>query len=150
MKLVSFAGAKGLRTCLLVLLMLRDSVVTSQQKEMFLNALPDRRLAVAPRDVIAHSSAIRCTVECLATSWCVSANLFAGDGTCQLLSEEVSDVTSLETAVGWRHLRELSKNKTGGFRNYARKNLIVSQTYILSFLLWVAFPNERLDIAIFV
>ena len=107
MQSVSFCGANGLCTCLLALLMLSDSVVTSsRQKEMLMNALRGKRFDVAPRDVIARSSATRCAVACRDTSWCVSANLQTGDGTCQLLSEEVSDDDeSLQSADGWRYLR---------------------------------------------
>ena len=112
MQIISFLGAKELRTCLLALLMLSDSVVTSsRQKEILMNALRGKRFDVAPRDVIARSSATRCAVACRDASWCVSANLQTGDGTCQLLSEEVSDDDeSLQSADGWRYLREFSAN----------------------------------------
>ena len=111
MQLISFIGAKLLRTCLLALLMLSDSVVASQRKEMLMNALTDKRYAVEPRDVITRSSATKCAATCRDTSWCVSVNLQTGDGTCQLLSEEVSDDDdSLQSADGWRYLREFSAN----------------------------------------
>ena len=71
----------------------------------------NRRLNVTPRDVMTHSSLVKCSVVCGWTSWCLSVNVAADGSTCQLLSEEVSDVTSLETAVGWSHLREFSKTK---------------------------------------
>ena len=91
---------------MLVLLMLSDSVATSRQKEMLMSVLRGRRFDVAPRDVTTSSSLTRCAVGCLATSWCVSAKLFTDDGTCQLLSEEESNETSLETVDGWRYLRK--------------------------------------------
>ena len=108
MQIISFLGAKELRTCLLALLMLSDSVLTSQREEMLMNAVHGKRFDVAPRDVITHSSATRCAATCRDTTWCVSANLFTDDGTCQLLSEEASNVTSLETVGGWRYLREFA------------------------------------------
>ena len=109
MEMVICINTKALRTCLLVLMMLHVSVVTSQRKQMLMNAAQDKRFDVAPRDVIAHTTETRCAVACLATSWCVSANLFTGDGTCQLLSEEASNETSLETVNGWKYLREFTK-----------------------------------------
>ena len=111
MLLLILMNVKGMRTCLLVLLMLQESVVTSQRQETLMYVLTDKRFDVAPRDVITRTSATRCAVACLAASWCVSANLFTGDGTCQLLSEEVSYVATLETAIGWIHLREFAKTQ---------------------------------------
>ena len=106
MQIISFLGAKELRSCLLVLMLLRVSIVAPQRKEMLMNALRGKRFDVAPRDVITRSSATRCAVACRDASWCVSANLRTGDGTCQLLSEEVSDDDeSLQSADGWRYLR---------------------------------------------
>ena len=116
MKLIAFVNANELRTCLLVLLIFCYSVVRSQQKEMLMNALHSKRFDVAPRDVITRSSATRCAATCRDTSWCVSVNLFTGDGTCQLLSEEASNETSLETVDGWRYLCKFgSKNSVRAF-----------------------------------
>ena len=109
MQLVSSVDAKAVRTCWLVLLMLGGSVVTSQRKEMLMNAVQDKRFDVAPRDVLMDTSGTKCAATCLVTSWCVSVNLFTGDGTCQLLSEEASNETSLETVDGWRYLREFTQ-----------------------------------------
>ena len=109
MKFIAFINIKNLHTCLLVLLTLHDSVMTSERKQMLMNAAQGKRFDVAPRDVIAHTTGTRCAVACLAASWCVSANLQTGDGTCQLLSEEASNVTSLETVDGWKYLREFTK-----------------------------------------
>ena len=109
MQSVSVCRTNGLRTCLLVLLMLSDSVETSRQKAMLMRVLRGKRFDVAPRDVITHSSATRCAATCRDTSWCVSVNLFTGDGTCQLLSEEASNMTSLETVDGWRYFRKFGK-----------------------------------------
>ena len=105
MQSTTFSNVKGFLICLLVLLVLCDIVVTSQRKEVFMNTLNDKRFDVAPRDVITRSSSTRCAATCRDTAWCVSVNLQTGDGTCQLLSEEVSNVTSLESADGWRYLR---------------------------------------------
>ena len=111
MNMVIYINTKGLRIWLLVLMMLHVSVVTPQRNQLLMNAVRGKRFDVAPRDVIAHISGTRCTVACLAASWCVSANLFTDDGTCQLLSEEVSYVATLETAIGWIHLREFAKTQ---------------------------------------
>ena len=40
-----------------------------------------RRLQVIPRDAMTSSSPVMCAVACHVTSWCVSANVFTGDGT---------------------------------------------------------------------
>ena len=115
MQMITFINVTGLRTCLLVLMMLCDSVVTSQQKEMLMNSMNDKRFDVAPRDVITHSSVTRCAATCLTTSWCVSVNLQTGDGTCQLLSDEASNETPLATVDGWRYLRKFDKNEATFF-----------------------------------
>ena len=109
MLLLILMNVKGMRTCLLVLLMLQESVVTSQRQETLMYVLTDKRFDVAPRDVITRSSATRCAATCRDTSWCVSVNLFTGDGTCQLLSEEASNDTSLATVDGWRYLRKFAE-----------------------------------------
>ena len=111
MQLTTFIDVRKLHTCLLVMLMFCDRVVTSQRKEMLMNALHSKRFDVAPRGVITRSSATRCAATCRDTSWCVSVNLQTGDGTCQLLSEDVSNETSLETVDGWRYLREFEKKQ---------------------------------------
>ena len=64
----------------------------------------DMRLNVSPRDVITAQSSIHCIVMCQATSWCLSANLSPDKRTCQLMSEEVTDVSSLESAEGWKYI----------------------------------------------
>ena len=106
--MVIYINTKGLRIWLLVLMMLHVSVVTSQRNQLLMNAVRGKRFDVAPRDVIAHISGTRCTVACLAASWCVSVNLFSDDGTCQLLSEEASNETSLETVNGWKYFCEFA------------------------------------------
>ena len=109
MQSTTFSNVKGFLICLLVLLVFCDIVVTSQRKEVFMNTLNDKRFDVAPRDVITRSSSTRCAATCRDTSWCVSMNLFTGDGTCQLLSEVESNETSLEAVDGWRYLRKFDK-----------------------------------------
>ena len=73
-----------------------------------INVLPvaNMRLGVTPHDVITQSSSIECSKTCRLSSWCVSANLSPDRSTCQLLSQEVSDVMSLEPAPGWSYLRK--------------------------------------------
>ena len=92
-------------TCLLVLLTLIGSVVTSQTRQTFLNKINNRRLAVTAQNVTTYS-ATECYVICQETPGCVSVNLSPDRRTCQLLSEEVTDVTSLQSADGWSHLRK--------------------------------------------
>ena len=106
MQFLANINLNGLRTCLLVLLTLRGSVVTSQRNQMLMNAVQNKRFNVAPRDVMTHSCGTRCTLACLVTSWCVSANLQTGDGTCQLLSEEVSDDDESLQSAGDTYVRE--------------------------------------------
>ena len=117
MQSITFIVAKELRTCLFVLLMLlRPCDVTSQSSNILMNICDGKRFDVTPRDVIKHSSKINCAAVCRDTSWCVSVNLFTGDGTCQLLSEEASNETSLETVDGWRYLCKFgSKNSVRAF-----------------------------------
>ena len=69
----------------------------------------NRRLDVTPHDVMTHSSLVKCSMTCRLTSWCVSANLSPDHSTCELLSEEVSNLTSLQLAEGWSYLREYIK-----------------------------------------
>ena len=106
MQLVSFVRDQGSLAFLLLLLTLCNSVVTSQIKETYMKVLKHKRLDVTPREVVTRSSAIRCEATCRSTSWCASANLSPDKSTCHLLSEEVSDVTPLQSAEGWRYLRE--------------------------------------------
>ena len=124
MLLLILMNVKGMHTCLLVLLMLQESVVTSQRQETLMYVLTDKRFDVAPRDVITRSSATRCAATCRDASWCVSVNLFTGDGMCQLLSEEASNETSLETVDGWRYLREFSQTDLYKFENISLHCLI--------------------------
>ena len=109
MQTITFIDVEKLRTCLLMLLMLRACAVTSQSSQILMNILDGRRFDVEPRDVITHISKIDCAATCRDTSWCVSVNLQTGDGTCQLLSEEASNETSLATVDGWRYLREFGR-----------------------------------------
>ena len=111
MQLITFMHVKGV-SILIGLLLLCDSAVTSQRNPTIMKALHGKRFDVAPRDVITRSSAIKCAVACRNMPGCVSTNLFSGNGTCQLLSEEASNETSLETVNGWRYLRESGRRKT--------------------------------------
>ena len=79
--------------------------MASQVQQTSIKPVKNKRLNVEPRDVITRSSAIKCESTCRQTSWCTSANMAPARGTYHLLSEEVSDVTSPETAHGWRYLR---------------------------------------------
>ena len=106
---MTFSNVKGFLICLLVVLVFCDIVVTSQRKEVFMNTLNDKHFDVTPRDVITRSSATRCAATCRDASWCVSVNLFTGDGMCQLLSEEASNDTSLATVDGWRYHRKFAE-----------------------------------------
>ena len=96
--------------CLLVLLTLLAGAETLQTQETHLKPQMNKRLDVTPRDVITRSSAIDCAVTCRLTSWCVAANLLPDSRTCQLLTEEVSDDhESLDSADGWKYIREYSR-----------------------------------------
>ena len=64
------------------------------------------RLNVTSHDVITDSSPVMCAVTCQLTSWCASANLAPDRSICQLLSEDVSDTTSLELDDGWSYIRK--------------------------------------------
>ena len=121
MQLTTFIDVRKLHTCLLMLLMLRPCAVTSQSSQILMNIFDGKRFNVEPRDVIKLSSKVDCAATCRDTSWCVSANLQIGDGTCQLLSEEASNETSLATVDGWRYLREFGRKKTVCFRTFTRK-----------------------------
>ena len=108
MKFVSFISGKGLRNFLLLALMLSDSNATSlHDKATYLQVLANKRYDVAPRDVIARSSATQCAAACRDASWCVAVNLFTGgERVCQLLADEASNETLLETVDGWKYMRE--------------------------------------------
>ena len=100
-------SVQELRTCFLVLLTIVVVAETLQTQELYLKSLLCMRLDVTPRDVIAQSSLIDCAVTCRLTSWCVAANLLPDGSTCQLLTDEVSDDhESLQSADGWKYLRE--------------------------------------------
>ena len=92
-------------TCLLVLLTMIGGVVTSQTRQTFLSKINNKRLDVTAQNVTTHS-ATECYVTCQQTSGCVSVNLSPDRRTCQLLSEETSNVTSLQSADGWSHIRK--------------------------------------------
>ena len=98
------------QTCLLVLFALLTGAETLQTQEAYMRPLMHKRLDVTPRDVITHSSAIDCAVTCRLTPWCVAANLLPDRRTCQLLTEEVpDDHESLQSADGWKYLREYTR-----------------------------------------
>ena len=86
--------------------------------------IANRCLNVTSRDVMTHSSLVKCSVVCGWTSWCLSVNVASDGSTCQLLSEEVSDVASLQSAEGWSYLRE--------FRNKSINDAVDSDTFINS------------------
>ena len=99
------ASLQSVHTCLLVLLTLVGSVVTSQPQQTFLSKINNKRLDVTAQNVTTHS-ATECYVTCQQTSGCLSVNLSPDRRTCQLLSRDVSDEASLRTAEGWSYLRE--------------------------------------------
>ena len=90
-------------TSLVVMLTLTGSVVTSQSLQSILSKFNNKRLDVTAQIVTTHSAA-ECYGTCQLTSGCVSVNLSPDRRTCQLLSEEMTDVTSLQSADGWMHL----------------------------------------------
>ena len=87
--------------------LLLEVIVTSNQDVIHIHptVVANRRLDVTPQDVITRISKIKCAATCRVTSWCVSANMSPDRSTCQLLSEEVSDETSLQSTVGWSYIR---------------------------------------------
>ena len=91
-------------TCLFVLLTLTGSVVTSQTRQALLSKINNKRLDDVTAQNVTTRSATACSVRCLQTSGCVSVNLSPDRRTCQLLSRDVSDVASLQTAKGWSYL----------------------------------------------
>ena len=102
--------AQAWRICLFTLLTLPAGTMTSQIQQIHIKPVRNKRLNVAARDVITRSSAIKCESTCRQTSWCTSANMAPDRSTCHLLSEEVSDVGSLEEAQGWSYLREYKQD----------------------------------------
>ena len=80
-------------------------VSTSQVEYVHVDSTQNRRLSVEPSDVIVRSSLVKCAVRCHQTAWCFAANLAPDTTTCQLLSDEVSDETSLPFADGWNYIR---------------------------------------------
>ena len=95
---------KNISIFLAVLHILFGSVVTSQRRQTFLYKINNKRLDVTAQNVTTRS-ATECYVTCQQTLGCVSMNLSPDTRTCQLLSEETSDVTSLQSAEGWSYLR---------------------------------------------
>ena len=93
-------------TSLLVLLTMIGGVVTSQTRQTFLSKINNKRLDVTSRNVTTRS-AIECHVTCQQTSGCVAVNLSPDRRTCQLLSEEIEQDSSLQSAEGWSHIRKL-------------------------------------------
>ena len=89
------------------ILLLSKTVILAYNLDV-INVKPvaNKRLDVTPQDVVTRSSKVKCAATCRVTAWCVSANLAPDRSTCQLLSEEVSDETSLESADGWSYIRK--------------------------------------------
>ena len=100
----------GVGTCLLVLAII-GSVVTSQTRQAFLSKINNKRLDVTAQNVTARSDIV-CSVKCQLTPGCVSVNLSPDRRTCQLLSEETSNVSSLQSADGWSHIRKFQVKHT--------------------------------------
>ena len=92
--------------CWLVLLAQVSISMASQIQTVHIKPIKDARLNILPRDVLTKSSLVKCSQTCRLTSWCTSANLSPDRTACQLLSEEVSDMTSLQSAEGWSYLRK--------------------------------------------
>ena len=107
-----------MKTSVTVLLLTVLNFVASDINVISVKPMVNKRLNVTIHDVVARSSKIKCAATCRLTSWCVSANLSPDRSTCQLLSEEVSDETSLESVDGWSYLRKFILNKNNlDFRN---------------------------------
>ena len=98
------------RTYLFVLLTLIGSVVTSEPRLTLVSTFNNKRLDVTAQNVTTYG-ATDCYVTCQQTSGCVSVNMSPDRRTCQLLSEETSDMTSLQSADGWSHLRKCQAKK---------------------------------------
>ena len=105
-KAVRVVSTHRASTILVVLLTLFYSALASQVQQVHVTLVLNKRLNMSPRDVIARTSTVECVAICRQTSWCTSADMAPDGNTCHLLSEEVSDVTSLESAHGWSYLRE--------------------------------------------
>ena len=89
-----------------ILLLMTTALVTAHLNVINVKQVANKRLDVTPQDVVTRSSKVKCAATCRVTAWCVSANLAPDRSTCQLLSEEVSDETSLESADGWSYIRK--------------------------------------------
>ena len=138
MLFVAATSSSRLRTCLLVTLMLSNITATSQHNnnnhtQTYMQELANKRYDVAPRDVKTCRTAMECAVKCHVASWCVSANVFIGDGgtTCQLLSEVTSDETSLEAASGWQYLRKCKKKRFNYYSNAFPKRNFFSNIFAI-------------------
>ena len=97
----------------LILLLMTTALVTAHLNVINVKQVANKRLDVTAQDVVTqftHSSKISCAVACVSTSWCVSANLAPDRSTCQLLSEEVSQEASLESADGWTYICKLQQS----------------------------------------
>ena len=94
----------GVGIRLVLLLALCDVSVTFQFQQTHIEVHEHKRQNVTGQNVKTHS-VIECHVTCQQTRWCVGVNVSPERNTCQLLSEEVSDVTLLETAEHWSYLR---------------------------------------------
>ena len=81
------------------------TVATSNFEVINLKPTKNKRLNVIPQGIVTRSTKIKCAATCRSTSWCVSANLSPDRITCQLLTEEVSNEASLESADGWSYIR---------------------------------------------
>ena len=103
---VHVVSAHWAGTCLLVLLTLFCDALTSHFQQVHVTPVFNKLLNMPPRDVITRISTVECVATCRQTSWCASSNMAPDGSTCQLLSDEVSDVTSLEPADGWSYLRK--------------------------------------------
>ena len=102
-------------TCLFVLLTLTGSAVTSQTRQALLSKINNKRLDDVTAQNVTTRSATACGVRCLLTSGCVSVNLSPDRRTCQLLSGEVSDEVSLQSADGWSHMRKIQTKTNVAF-----------------------------------
>ena len=90
-------------TWLFALLTLFVSAVTSYTQQTVVKQIANKRLDVTAQNVKTHS-VIECQISCKQTSWCAAANLSPDRSTCQLLSEQASDLMPLESAEGWSYM----------------------------------------------
>ena len=93
-------------TWLFVLLTLFGSAVTLYTQQTAVKQIANKRLDVTTQNVknVKTHSVIECQVSCKQTSWCEAANLSPDRSTCQLLSEQASDLMPLESAEGWSYM----------------------------------------------